>query len=404
MARGGGGFTYLVNVLPRLAEAAPEDEFLALVRTDRLRDSIAPAPNLKVERLPDVDLAGRLRFTYVEAPRLAARFGADLYFSAGESAPAVAPCATVASFRNPNVFTSVDEGWPWRQRLRLRVLRALAQLSAWSCDRILFVSEDSARWIGDALGLPRSRRAVVHHGIDQAAWAARPPQRLHPLPYILSVSSIYRYKNFVRLIEAYAELAHRRADVPDLVIVGDDADPEYARRMEQARRATGSLAEQIHILGEVPYSGIQAWYAGAELFVFPSYLETFGHPLLEAMAAGVPLVSADIAVSREVAADAAFYADPRDPRALARAMEAVLFDARAREVLVKRGRERVREFGWERSARGLLALFDDVLAERAGRGAAPAGLPRPVALPLPVASGALPRSASPEAGAGLLVA
>jgi glycosyltransferase involved in cell wall biosynthesis len=367
MARGGGGFTYLVNVVPRLAAAAPDDRFLLWVRTDRLRDSIPQAPNLRVERLPDLDWTGRLRFTYLDAARVAARFGADLYFSAGESAPLATACPTIASFRNPNVFTSVEGGWPWRQRLRLRVLRGVAQLSAWSCDRILFVSEDSAGWIGDALGLPSSRRAVIHHGIDREAWAARPARPLHPWPYILSVSSIYRYKNFVRLIEAYAELARWRTNLPDLVILGDDADPEYAQRMQQARRATGTLAEQIHILGEVPYAEVQAWYAGAELFAFPSYLETFGHPLLEAMAAGVPLVAADIAVSREVAGDAAFYADPRDPRSLARAMDSALFAPHAREILVKRGRERVREFGWDRSAQRLLALFDDVLAERARR-------------------------------------
>jgi len=404
MARGGGGFTYLVNVVHRLAQAAPEDRFLVLVRTGALRDSIPSAPNLRVERLPEVGLGGRLRFTYLEAARIAARFGADLYFSAGESAPPAAPCPTIASFRNPNVFSS-EGGWPWRQRLRLHTLRGLAQLATWSCDRIVFVSQDSADWIGDAVGLPRARRAVIHHGIDREAWAARTARPPHPWPYILSVSSIYRYKNFVRLIEAYAELARWRRDVPDLVIIGDDADPEYARRMEEARRATGELAEQIHIVGEVPYAGVQAWYAGAELFVFPSYLETFGHPLLEAMAAGVPLVAADIEVSREIAADAAFYADPRDPRSLARAMDAALFAPGAREILVKRGRERVRDFGWDRTARSLLALFEEVLVESAPRRVPAPRRPQPaMAGPAALPAASARAQAGRAGGAGLLAA
>jgi glycosyltransferase involved in cell wall biosynthesis len=114
----------------------------------------------------------------------------------------------------------------------------------------------------------------------------------------------------------------------------------------------------------VPYAEIPRWYAHARLFVFPSYLETFGHPLLEAMAAGVPLVAADIPVSREVAADAARYADPHDTGDLARAVEEVLCDDDLRARLVASGRERARCFSWDDSARRHLELFRTLAASR----------------------------------------
>jgi glycosyltransferase involved in cell wall biosynthesis len=400
MAKGGGGFTYLVNILPRLTAMAPDDRFRVLVRSERLAGSIRPSPNLEVDLLPDAPWPQRLRFTYRDVPRLAKAWGADLYFSAGESAPLRAPCPMIAAFRNPNVYTALDQGWSWKQRLRLRVLREVSRLSARACDRIMFVSEDSARWIGDSLDIPARRRAVVHHGIDAAAWArsedASPSP--HRQSYILSVSSVYRYKNFVRLIEAYAALGLRREDVPDLVIIGDDQDPAYSAQMQRARAATGELAERIHILGEVPYADIKAYYAGAELFVFPSYLETFGHPLLEAMASGVPTVAADIPVFREIGADAAFYADPHKTDALASAMEEALFAPRARETLIKRGRERVREFGWDSTAARLSSLFDEVLAENAvdrRRLARRPGRTRALAAPAPLhaAAGTVARNA-----------
>ncbi len=360
MASGGGGFTYLANIVPELSAAAPDDRFRLLVRSERLEQVLPELPNVEVLRLPPVGLAGRLRFTHLEAPRMAARWGADLHFSAGETAPLRAPCPTIASFRNPNVFTDLPLGWPLAQRLRLRTLRLLAGLSARICDRILFVSEDSARWMGDALGLPGHRRAVVHHGIDLRSWApAETPVRERP--FILSVSSIYRYKNFLNLIRAYASLAARREELPDLVIVGDDQDPDYARAMRAAVAESG-CAERIRLVGEVPYHEVRSYYRQARLFVFPSYLETFGHPLLEAMASEVPLVAADIPVFREIAGDAAFYADPHDPDALAHCMEEALFRLEADETLVKRGAERVRRFTWGRSAARLLGLFDEVLA------------------------------------------
>lgn len=389
MARNGGGFTYLVNLLPRLCEQAPEDRFLVFLGHAGLARALPALPNLEIVLRPQEGLRDRLRFTWRELPRWAEQWNADLLFSAGECAPLRAPCPTVASFRNANLFAWRDHAWPAHQKLRLGSLHALARLSAARCARILFVSEDSARWIGDAIGLPRERRSVVHHGVDPDVWR---PTAERPRPgYILSVSSIYRYKNFVPLIEAYGKLARRRPDLPELVIVGDDQDPAYRARMEAARRATGDAADAIHIRGEVPYSEVRRYYAEAALSVFPSDFETFGHPLLEAMAAEVPLVASDIPVFREIADDAAFYADPRDPEALARAMEEVLYTSGAAEALVKRGRERVRRFTWDRTARRLLALFASVVRDHTAR------LPEPA----PVFAPAAPQPAALSAAAFL---
>ncbi len=365
MVQGGGGFTYAVNIIPRLARGYPGDRFRVFLRSSQLAESMPSLPNLEIDRLREPSLARRLRFTYGKAPRLAAQWKADVFYSVGEYAPVTAPCPVIASFQNLNVFERSVVDWPLRQKLRLGVLNGLARLSAKRCDRIHFVSEHSAQTIGDSLGIPDRKRSWIHHGIDRAEWGptreARDPWQR---PYILSVSSIYTYKNYVRLIEAYAELARQRPDLPDLVIVGDNQDAPYFERMQRARRATGDLAESIHILGEVPYREIRRYYAEAQLFVFPSYLESFGLPLLEAMASDVPLVASDLPTFREVAGDAAFYADPRDTHSLARAMHSALFAPGASEMLVKRGRERVRAFRWERTAEQLMALFESVLEER----------------------------------------
>jgi len=362
MARTGGGHTYLANLVPELSKH-PSHEFLVLVRSPRLASVFEPPPNVELRQLPEVGWSGQMRFTYREAAGIAGSWGADVFFSAGEYAPASAPCPTVAAFRNPNVFTRLRQGWPARQQVRLRVLRELARLSARSCDRILFVSEDSAQWIGDRIGLPQERRAVVHHGIDPARWRDDGSPSPHPRPYVLSVSSVYRYKNFVRLIEAWALLRDQVHELPDLVIIGDVQDAAHLEAMQKARAATGSLADRVHVLGEVPYEQIARWYGHAGLFAFPSYLETFGHPLLEAMASHVPVVAGDVAVSREIAGDAALYADPYDPEALARALAVGWNDESGRDTLVKRGQERIRQFGWDRSARGLVELLETLVAE-----------------------------------------
>jgi glycosyltransferase involved in cell wall biosynthesis len=380
MNKGGGGFTYLVNIVPELARQAPGDRFKIVLSDEQLAKSIEAAPNVELAYLGPLGLRERFGFTYRRAARLARSWQADLYFSASDWSPPNADCPTVVALRNPNVATLGEgQGLTWKQRLRLRILNAVVRISAATADRVMFVSQDSSKWIGEAIRTPEKKRAVVHHGIDPGPWRAESREReIHTRPYILSVSSIYPYKNYVRLIQAYTRMVRANPEIPDLVIVGDDQDPATSRAMQQARAAAGEYAEWIHILGEVPYADIRRYYRRAELFVFPSYLETFGHPLLEAMAAEVPLVAADIPVFREIAGDAAFYADPHSTESLARAMEHVLYEGGARKALVKRGRQRLQRFTWKRSAASLLALFDEVLDERGDPGAgAVHALPRP---------------------------
>lgn len=361
MARSGGGATYVRNLLPRLAALCPEDRFRVWLRQQGLAAALPRLSNLEVEVLPDIGWAGRMQFLVRQAAPRAREWGADVYFSTAEYTPPAPPCATIASFRNPNVFSRLDLGWPVHQRARLFVLRRLAGRSARVCRRILFVSADSAAWIGDEVGIPPERRAVVPHGIDLEAWsrARVAPERLPSgRSFVLSVSSVYRYKNYVRLIEAWARLARDRPEAPDLVIIGDEPDRKHRRDMEAARRATGLLADRVHVLGEVPYAQIRGWYAGASLFVFPSFLETFGHPLLEAMAMELPTVTSDIGVFREIAADGALRVDPHDTGALAGAMGSLLANPASARELAARGRQRARAYSWEHSAR----LHADLLA------------------------------------------
>ncbi|MDG2335585.1 MAG: glycosyltransferase family 1 protein [Myxococcota bacterium] len=364
MAAGGGGYTYLVNMLPTLATLAPEAKILVLVRNAKLVEALSPLPNIEVRVLPKSKWLGRIAFLLFKASRIANQWGADLYFSVGEYAPLKVSCPVVICLRNPNVFTSIKFDWSRYQKFRLATLRALATSAGKRAARVVFVSHDSASWMGDAAGIPGPRRAVIHHGADVDAWRAKlDSQPRGDSAGILSVSSIYRYKNFVRLVEAYCELASRLPDPPPLTIVGDDQDPEYSAELRRVRKRAGPLADRIHLVGAVPYEEITRYYAESALFVFPSYLETFGHPLLEALAAGVPVVAADIPVFREIAAESALYVDPFDSSAMATAMEQALTDRALADELVSAGQRRLELFTWQLAAQRLAALLSDVVDE-----------------------------------------
>ena len=167
----------------------------------------------------------------------------------------------IAAFGNWAIFTEMRCDWPLSQRLRLRALRTLSRLSARRCDRILFVSEDCAQFIGEAMESPGapgdrpSRNRSRNLGAERPAGGAK--QAVHPLgAFDLPLQELRSPDR------GLCGARSPPSRLPDLVIVADDQDPDYAQRMEAAREATGALASRIHILGEVPYAEVRRYYAG----------------------------------------------------------------------------------------------------------------------------------------------
>jgi alpha-1,3-rhamnosyl/mannosyltransferase len=117
----------------------------------------------------------------------------------------------------------------------------------------------------------------------------------------------------------------------------------------------------VRFLGPLPTADVAALYAGALALVYPSLLEGFGLPVLEAMAAGAPVVASARSSIPEVAGEAALLVEPEDVDALGAVLARIAADGALRDDLRRRGRARVLGFTWERAARETLAVFDEAL-------------------------------------------
>jgi glycosyltransferase involved in cell wall biosynthesis len=181
--------------------------------------------------------------------------------------------------------------------------------------------------------------------------------------YILSLCSIQPRKNLLRLIEAYSLLRrlHPGVKLPTLVLAGKRGWLEN-ETIQAAQR--GDLSADIRFTGYVADEHLNALYSGASCFVYPSYFEGFGLPILEAMQCGAPVIAGDRTSIPEVAGEAALLFDPFDVHSLVQALQRVLNDDEYRTMLGAKGLQRASEFSWQTTARLTLDAYQRAAAQQ----------------------------------------
>jgi phosphatidyl-myo-inositol alpha-mannosyltransferase len=203
---------------------------------------------------------------------------------------------------------------------------------------------------------------MVPNGVDVERFASARPARLPPGRRILFVGRMDERKGFRVAVDAFRRLAERH---PDLLLVGIGSGREAAA----ARSAPGDIARRIVLVGAVPNDDLPPFEAAADVFVAPSVGgETFGVVLVEAMAAGLPVVASDIPGYDEVLEDGVegLLVPPRDPAALAEAVSRILDDAELAKRLGEAGRVRANGYAWGSVTDRIEALYASAVCERPG--------------------------------------
>jgi glycosyltransferase involved in cell wall biosynthesis len=174
------------------------------------------------------------------------------------------------------------------------------------------------------------------------------------------------YKNLGTALRALRLLRERHGDRFRLLTTADPR-PESRRTSTTWKEDVELLDELVQagavdVVGPLPHKELLQLYARCHVLVYPTLTESFGFPLVEALAAGLPVVASDIPVNRELARDAALYFDPLDPEQLATRIEEIISREACRQELVRRGREQARTFCWAAHVRRLLDTLDKLAA------------------------------------------
>ncbi|MBI5947770.1 MAG: glycosyltransferase family 4 protein [Chloroflexi bacterium] len=305
-------------------------------------------------------LKHRQLWTQFQVPRLMRSMDANVYLGTEYSAPVFTRLPRVVMVHDlahrtmPKLYT---RGGLLHVRMLFETLKR--------ADRLLVPTAAVAGDVVRYLGFPAGRVHVVPEAprtgfgpVSPESVAATSERLGIARPYLLGVGVLNRHKRTIDAIRALALLRDRGCDV-ELVLAG----PTETGLLEHYHRASGRLgvAEAVRFLGHVPDDDLAALYAGAVALVFPSIMEGFGIPPLEAMACGAPVIAADIPVLRENLEGAALLVPPRNPAAIAGAAMTLLTSASAREEWVGRGRERATQFSWDRAAAQTADVFRQLL-------------------------------------------
>jgi len=286
-------------------------------------------------------------------------------------APIVRPAPSlVVHFKTLHAYTA-----PQSIRLAARTYRRMSYpRTAKVADAIIINSESLRREVMHYLDPDPAKLHLIPEAVDHEvfqpggtdeAWHRISTRHGVSKPFVLFVSSLWPYKNCAGLVRAFAAA---KSDLGDrqLVIVGPLRDAEYVAEL-QALAAELGIAKDIIWVGGVPLEETVYFYRCADVFVYPSFNETFGLPILEAMASGCPVVTSDTSAMPETAGDCALLADPNNPESFADAI--VKACGPEGERLRTAGPERAGEFTWAATAEKTLAVYREVYTRRGRRGA-----------------------------------
>jgi len=354
-----GGITYFKRFIPELAKIDASNEYHIFVpKGDRLSKAIQQE-NFHFHECPLSTHSPILRMLWEQCilPGKVKKNRIDIFFTAKNANILFAPCKTIVAIRNmePLCYREYKNHWQLNPFSWLR--GELTKISVKRADRVITVSQFAKSVIERICPGIGERTEVVYNGgvrnpVQSDSDNGKPP-------LLLSSSKFVAYANQLSLVEAYALLCRRRADVPPLWLAGGVLDTVYFQKVRRLIEEE-NLSDRIKILGLIPHGQLLQLYAQATAFVFPSTLEACPHTLIEAMAHGLPIAAAQTEPMPEICKDAAAYFDPFKSEDIADKMEAVLFDDGLRERLQRASLERCRFFDWEKTARAMVDVFSRV--------------------------------------------
>ncbi len=345
----GGTEIYLRNLLAALAGIDTANRYFVFTNKETGNDLVPAQENFVhcPQAVNATSRPARIIWEQTLLPIACLRNRIDVLFNPGFTAPIFASCPRVTVFhdlqhkRHPEHFRGFDLPF-WRFLLWAAIRRSR---------NVVAVSQATADDLKLFYRVPDKRITIVPHGVEAEFFAIAKTRATDS--FLLCVSTLHPHKNLARLVRAFAAFERKEPGFK-LIIAGMRG--HFAEELEGII-AAANLKESVTLTGWVPREDLYDLYRRAHAFVYPSTFEGFGMPVLEAMAAGVPVACSDIPPLREIAGKAAIFFNPGEEAGLEFALSEISIDRALRSRLAKAGPLQAAQFTWAESAKRTLAAL-----------------------------------------------
>ncbi len=361
----GGTEVYLKENLKEMVPGNPQDSFVLFTSMDNdesLKKDLGQFENVEFIRLPFRAAVRPIRIIVEQIilPLKVRKENIGVLWSPGYTAPMWCPCPQVVTIHDLQYKTH-PEDLSYLERLTLDFL---VKNSCRRCDFIIAVSKFSKNEITRFKFASKDKVSVIYEGVDRA-FGEPVKGDISELvdipiktPYILCVAHTYPHKRVHLLIQAFGNLMR---EIPHhLILVG-----KPRRGENEVKKSLKGLPDSIrvHRIENLEYSDLKVIYQKADLFVLPSEYEGFGLPVLEALLAGVPVVTTNNASLPEVGGECVQLTQNNTPGNLAETIKETLnLSMEERKKLIVEGKSWARSFSWEKSADETIELLTSLMS------------------------------------------
>jgi glycosyltransferase involved in cell wall biosynthesis len=359
-----------LELIRNLQKLDKKNEYIVFVKPDEDESCLTETPNFKIVKL------GGGAYPYweqVSLPAAAKKYGCELLHCTSNTAPVICSVPLVITLHDIIYLESwslFSKGFTMYQRFGNLYRRLLVPSALKNSKKIITVSEFEKERIRNFFDWPEDGHLVaVYNGVndyfkpiydDKILSDVKKKYRL-PDNYFFFLGNTDPKKNTKNVLKAFADYIQRNGPTHKLVML----DYEHEALMGLLKEInTPELLDQIHLTGYVVNTDLPAIYNQSDLFLYPSLRESFGIPMLEAMACGIPVITSNTSSMPEVSGGAAILVDPYKPEELTLAIEKLLSDQKLRLKLREAGFNQAAQFSWQKMAEKVLDIYKNVLNEK----------------------------------------
>ncbi len=352
-----------MELIRHLQKTDKENEYVIFVREDEDNKVITETPNFRIERLAHAPYP---YWEQVLLPRAVRETGVELLHCTSNTAPLRLNVPLVVTLHDIIYLEKLNltKGTSYQiigNLYRRSIVPSIVRKAA----LILTVSESERNWIRNFFALPEEKIRAVYNGVgshfrpvtdEEVLKSVRKKYNL-PDEFVFYFGNTDPKKNMEGVMRTLSHL--RRQGKLTFRLLMLDVDRQHLRRIA-TRIGDTEILDHISFCGYIRNDELPAIYSMAKVFLYPSLRESFGIPILEAMACGVPVVTSGTSSMPEVAGDAALLVNPSDPADIAAKVSDLIEDRQLRNNLIQKGFQRYKIFSWERNALQTLELYKTI--------------------------------------------